>query len=511
MADYYKILTGAIAQQGIEDSGARQALYDRVRKVLESQLAGLDQEKSAPIAEQHRKTLDDAIAKIEAVSVDIVSGATPKIEPTLPEQKAEDRPIPPSVAVPESTNDASDDAPSDTAKDSTPETSSPSQAGAYVAPPQSMRTVEPNIPVAGSDRATPAGGYLRPPTTSERVAAESKTRRHGARNFFVGLILLLAILAGLGFWQRDNLDAYAGPVFRAVGEYTTMASNKIGELTGLWGITAAPSADGEDTATGDPDTVLPPVEVATPQSLAEESGEDGVGAPADDAPVQVASAPPETPAVEPPEVTIVEPSQPAPPTATETLPATTVVESQTPPAPAAPSRPDAFLLIEGNASEGQQDDRVRGTASWSLGESDEVMRIEAQMTNPGSSLVIEIAKNEDSALPATHTVTYTYTPSESQPDGPITNFPSLMTRVDDTSASVPLRGVGALILPNQYLMGLSDKPEDREFNLQLLENAKWIVVPVVFETGRRGLFLIEFGEEGREVYAAARAAWGDAN
>ncbi len=530
MADYYKILTGAIAQQGIEDADARQALYDRVRKVLESQLAGLDPDKSAPIADQHRKTLDDAIAKIEAASVDIVSNAAPEIEPALPVQKAEDRPIPPGAAAPGLTdvdsngsgevasNGTGEDTPAIAAKTGAPETSPPSQAGAYVAPPQRAPSAEPRMPVAGSDRATPSGGYLRPPTSGERVAAESKAKRSGARNFFIGLFVLLAVLAGVGYWQRDNLDAYAGPVIRVVGEYTSIASNRIGELTGLWGA-AAPSADGGNTAgdeLGSSDTILPPVVDATPQSLAGEGGEDDFVAPANDASVQVASAPPETPNAETPEVTVVEPSQPVPPAtpATPARSATTVAENPTPaPAPAAtpaPPQSSAFLLIEGNAAEGQQDDRIAGRANWSFAETG-ALRVEAQMAAPGSRLVIEITKNEDSDLPATHTVTYTYTPPETQPDGPITDFPSLMTRLDDTSPSVPLRGVGALILPNQYLMGLSDKPEDREYNLQLLETAKWIVVPVMFETGRRGLFLIEFGETGREVYAAAKAAWGDVN
>ncbi len=523
MADYYKILTGAIAQQGIEDADARRALYDRVRKVLESQLAGLDPDKSAPIADQHRKTLDDAIAKIEAASVDIVSGAAPKIEPTLPVQKSEDRPIPPSVVVPETIKDAGEApdeaAPSEAANNGAPETSPSPQAGAYVAPPQRASSVNPRIPVAASTGSTPNGGYLRPPKSGERVANGPTEKRSGARNIFVVFILLLAILAGVGYWQRDNLDAYAGPVIRVVGEYSTMASDKIGELTGLWGMSTAPSADSENVAGVDSDSsdsMLPPVDEATPQTVAGEGGDNDSNAPVNDAPVQVASAPPETPepeapAVESPGVTVVEPSQPVPPTTIETPPTTTVVQSQTPPPAASPAPPDAFLLIEGNAAEGQQDDRVAGRVSWSLAGNDNILRFDAQMSGPESSLAIEIAKNEDSGLPASHTVTYTYTPPEAQPDGPVTNFPSLMTRVDDTSASVPLRGVGALILPNQYLMGLSDTPEDREYNLQLLENAKWIVVPVVFETGRRGLFLIEFGETGREMYATAKAAWGDAN
>ncbi len=508
MADYYKILTGAIAQQGIEDAGARQALYDRVRKVLESQLAGLDQDKSAPIAEQHRKTLDDAIAKIEAASVDIVSGEAPKIEPTLPDQKAEDRPIPPSVAEPGLDKDTAGDAPSDTAKDDAPETSSqPPKVEAYVAPPQRTPSVEPRGPVAGSDRETPAGGYLRPPTSGERTAAESKAKRSGARNFFVVLFLLLAILAGVGYWQRDNVGAFAGPVFRAVGEYAWMASNKIGELTGMWEPPGGASGDGENMASETTDStgaMLPAQDEPASQAPAGDNSENAEEPAANDTPVQVASAPPEAPAVATPEVTIVEPLLPVPPE-------TSVAETQTPPPAAVPVQPDAFLLIEGNAAEGQQDDRVRGRATWSLTEAGGILRIEAQMEDPGSRLVIEMARNEDSGLPATHTVTYTYTPPEVQPDGPITNFPSLMTRVDDTSASVPLRGVGALILPNQYLMGLSDKPEDREYNLQLLDTANWIVVPVVFETGRRGLFLIEFGETGRAVYIAARAGWRDHN
>ena len=509
MADYYKILTGAIEQQGLKDSTARQALYDRVRKVLDTQLAGMDSAKSAPIGEQHRKTLDEAIAKIEAASVDIVSDGALKIEPSPTVQKPEDRPLPPSGAKADSSDHFAnaESAPPNT--DAKPVTN-PQPSAAYVAPSQRASSTTPSMPRAGSNIASRSDASLKPPTTGEHMAVETKAKRNGVRIFFMVLVVFLAGIAGLGYWQRDNLDSYAGPVINVVGEYTTLAKNKIGEITGLWETTASLSTDDDNQVDGQDNGEASPPE---PDVAAQSSEIDGVSAPPNDVPVHVSSAPTEPIAVEPPSVTVVEPSEPVAPTAdpAEGSPPTTIVENQAAPVAVGPAQPSAFLLVEGNADEGQPDDRYRGSANWSLAGNGTMLRIEAKVLDPESKLVIDLAKNDDSDLPATHTVTYNYTPAEAQPDGPIVNFPSLMTRVDDTSASVPLRGVGALILPNQYLMGLSDKPEDREYNTELLENAKWIVVPIVFQNNRRGLFLIEFGESGREAYAAVQSAWGEAD
>lgn len=531
MADYFKILTGAIAQQGIDDPAAREALYARVRKVLETQLEGLDPEKTGPIADQHRKTLDEAIAKIEAEAGDAVLAASdpapvepPAANEPVPEPKAE-APLVSSddvskepVATPETSTPAAPSTGNDVTPPSLPTPSAPTaipSAGAYVAPP-----MRPASATAAAPQSRPSQkemtSQLRSPNASERMGEEPK--RSGWRMFSLILVLLVAGIAVLGYWQRDKVEPYAGPLMQVVGDYAAAAKDSIGTMTGLWEPTMSSSAEepvaDEDAIEAEPEAT--PVPEADAQDQPQ----------SDDAPEIVATSEPETPVQDSAPVTS------APVTsAPETSAPVTSVQSpvDTPsggeedvvvapaqlapvepePVASGPTRPQAFFLIEGNAEAGQEDERLEGSTNWLLVGSGGTLRIEAEMAGTGARLLIDIAKNDDADLPASHTVTYNYTPRETEPDGSIVSFPAFMARIDDTSQSVPLRGAGAPILPNQYLMGLSDKPDDVIFNRNLLKNARWFVIPVVFENERRGLFVLEKGEIGKDAMASAMAAWGE--
>jgi len=168
----------------------------------------------------------------------------------------------------------------------------------------------------------------------------------------------------------------------------------------------------------------------------------------------------------------------------------------------------AFFLMEKSNGGSGPDERYNGGAKWQFDAASNTLRIETFYGGTNSELNIEIKPNTDDSLPATHTVTYEYTPLGEAPDGPIVNFPALMLREDAGSQGKPLKGAGALIVPNKYLLGLSDKAEDLAHNLELMEKGQWVVVPAIFETGnRRALFVIEKGPAGTRAMEAAFTAW----
>jgi hypothetical protein len=172
----------------------------------------------------------------------------------------------------------------------------------------------------------------------------------------------------------------------------------------------------------------------------------------------------------------------------------------------------AFFLIENNNGGSDPDNRHTGAAKWLFNASTKTLRIETFFPSRNSELSIDIVANSDANFPASHTVTYQHTATGENPDGPIINFPAMMVRADAGSEGKPLKGAGALIVPDKYILGLSETPENVALNLNLIDKGKWLVVPVVFEVNnRRALFVIEKGPQGERAFAAALAAWGQSD
>jgi hypothetical protein len=105
MADYYPLLTRAIATLPDQDSATRQAIYRRAREALERQLRGL--EPSLGEAEILKETLalEDVIRRIEADFAEI----PPKVADE-PEPQAENPPSPPVNEPTPPTESAAEDA-----------------------------------------------------------------------------------------------------------------------------------------------------------------------------------------------------------------------------------------------------------------------------------------------------------------------------------------------------------------------------------------------------------------
>lgn len=217
----------------------------------------------------------------------------------------------------------------------------------------------------------------------------------------------------------------------------------------------------------------------------------------------------------------------------------TITESPTPAgAPSAPSRqaqaepaatPDkdkaggsaatlaserAYLIIE-QTPQGDKEERSAGTALWSLGGSggDTSVAIAVSIPDRSSELSVVIRANADQSLPASHTIDLVHhAPSNGEgSDGLITAVPGIMVRLKNGDRSIPLRGAGALVVPGQYLLGLSGAPLERKQNMSLLKSAEWLVIPAQFESKRKSVFVIEMGASGRAAMDKAFAAWEAAN
>jgi hypothetical protein len=119
-----------------------------------------------------------------------------------------------------------------------------------------------------------------------------------------------------------------------------------------------------------------------------------------------------------------------------------------------------------------------------------------------------LRRNDDKALPASHTVEVMFTLPADFPHGGITNIPGVLMKQSESTRGVPLAGLAVKVTTNFFLIGLSSVEADRARNIQLLKERAWFDIPVVYNDGRRAIIAIEKGTPGDRAFARAFEAWG---
>jgi hypothetical protein len=117
-----------------------------------------------------------------------------------------------------------------------------------------------------------------------------------------------------------------------------------------------------------------------------------------------------------------------------------------------------------------------------------------------------LRRNDDKALPASHTVEVNFKLPPDFPHGGITNIPGVLMKQSESTRGVPLAGVTVKVTTNFFLIGLSSADQMR--NTQLLKERGWFDIPVVYNDGRRAIITIEKGTPGDRAFARAFEAWG---
>ncbi len=486
MADYYRILSGAIEAQNISGEADRKALFIRARTALEAQFTSMDQELAANLIKSHQQDFDDAIAKInEELSAALEEADAAPNVPVVESSEAQF--VTPPVLPPHSPTPS----PTPRTPNATP------QASAYVAPPNRVMAK----PGVAPELSTPAIQS----NTGNKTRDERK--RSPAAVLFAILFVLVASGTAFGLWKRDLVSNY---------------TDQLGEMTGLWNKMQPPIAPQD--AQSEPIENLENVDGADepPAPVTIESSDipppDEVAALPEQQPVQnpVSNSPPGDESAPIPNETSDEvvsggnsAPAPQPPSDAETTAQTTAQTAGQTEATNPIELPlRAFFLIEKSSGGSNPDDRFSGAAKWRFDADTKILHIETFFPQRNSELNIEIVANSDASFPASHTVTYQHKSLSEKPDGAIINFPALMVREDAGSEGKPLKGAGAMIVPDKYILGLSEVPDNIVFNLSLIDKAKWLVVPVVFDiNNRRALFVIEKGPQGARAFATALGAW----
>jgi hypothetical protein len=181
--------------------------------------------------------------------------------------------------------------------------------------------------------------------------------------------------------------------------------------------------------------------------------------------------------------------------------------------PADGTRSRAVLYDEDPSSPAGQ--QYPGSVTWRTeivkadGKPDEVSaRAEIDVPSRGLRMTMSMARNLDSALPASHVIELTFDLAADFAGGGITSVPGMLMKSSEQARGTPLAGLTVKVTRGSFLVGLSNVALECDRNLKLLLERSWIDIPIVYDNKRRAILAIEKGESGDKVFETAFAAWG---
>ena len=187
-------------------------------------------------------------------------------------------------------------------------------------------------------------------------------------------------------------------------------------------------------------------------------------------------------------------------------------------AQAAPSAQHVVFYEEDpNGNNGSK--RYEGTVTWSL------ENLENNATGPGQPMdkairgdivipernitaTFTIRRNKDNDLPASHTASVAFTLPPDFSHGGIQEIRALMMKQSESTPGVALAGLSVKVTTGIFLVGLSASEGEVQRNIQMLKERDWFDIAILYNDNRRAIMAVEKGSQGDRVFADAFAAWG---
>lgn len=121
---------------------------------------------------------------------------------------------------------------------------------------------------------------------------------------------------------------------------------------------------------------------------------------------------------------------------------------------------------------------------------------------------LTIRRNNDTSLPASHTVEMTFQLPPDFSGGGVSNVPGVLMKSNEQTRGTPLAGLAVKVTDNFFLIGLSNVDADRSRNVQLLKERSWFDIPLVYTNQRRAIIAVEKGAPGERAFTEAFNVWG---
>jgi hypothetical protein len=208
MADYYPLISRAVGGLDKNSGEHRRALYDRARTALVNQLRGVEPPLDETDITRERLALEEAIRKVEAEAAK--RSRTENLDSELAEPSLRDRGLRDfreTVAEARGLGGAAAEA--KRAAYATQEAIPGEPAPHYFEPPTAGEHLQVTDPALVEEVAR-ASGYAPPPPPPSAIYDDEDAYTRPARSYrrvikFLVLLLVLAGIAGVAYWQRDAI------------------------------------------------------------------------------------------------------------------------------------------------------------------------------------------------------------------------------------------------------------------------------------------------------------------
>jgi hypothetical protein len=465
MAEYYPLLAKAVAGLPNSTPETRRAVYERARKALLTQLQNL--QPPVPEADVAREThaLDMAVARLETelAAPNGLAAKAPPVEsqlratravPNLGETKTRVLPRAPTLA-PRPNGAAS--AGMGLAKDRAGEAKvrAPDLKDADAGAGPADHAVEPRM---RPDLMRPEA--VRPHAPQPEIDDAPQRRRLWI--VIAVVVIIVGSVAAAAWKLRDRPEDFAA--FKSAAQsQTDQGAGKIVERVG-----GAPSPQAQ-----------PPQQAATK-------------------PAAAAATPAPAPA-------------PAP---AQTQTATNATVQKTPDTGSnVPVAYRAALLVEAPEEPNKIKTYV-GTVIWQVENvsSDSgqppgtAVRADVDIPEDKLKTSLEIQKNTDASLSASHTITIVFTIAPDTPTGGIKQISLPQLRSEDSPSGAALQGSLVPIMDNSFLIGLN-RGDAETTNINLIKQREWFDIPILLANGRVAKLTFEKNASGNRAIEDALASW----
>jgi hypothetical protein len=508
MADFVEVLKKTIDGLGDTTPQVRARVYEKARLTVAAKLAAINPPPSAAVVDRQKKSLEDAIAEVEA------QYAPPAASEPEPVDELEDvfaalddsKPV---EAVPATTAGSSFEVKPVTAAPVEEPDTMPSAMSAV-----EVREAEPR-PIFRDPDAEDAADE------DEEEDFQPPPRRRGIGGIVAALIAL-ALLGGGGYAAWLNKDQLSDML--DLDKLRALASKPAQEAT------PQPEKPQSETAAVTPKAAPAesPEAPAQPEKFTQRLNTDGTevdegpgsgaGTIGEGTSVAAVTQPPEQALPAPVPSVPAAPAAPADSGAAGSTPAPEAPAVQ--PALGAPAAQPAVAVGQKAIFYEERTNNAQGSADtgsivWSVvqespgGDLPPEPAIRAEATIPGKDLQLRmtIRRNADPTLPASHIIEMIFLTPEGFEGGGIENILRVSLKDSEQAAGSALLGIPAKIADGFFLVALNESKPEMDANLNLLSKQQWIDVPLVYKSGRRALITMEKGIPGDKVFEEAMKAW----
>ena len=474
MADFYPVLSRAIARLTQQTPEARRAIYDRAAQVLIAQLRSVVPPMSEADISRQRMQLDDVIARIEREQQPLQDIEPETFPETLPGMAPDIVP----GAVSGTAGEAVRDQPEPEPESTTHAVGAGGTAEAEAIPSDKMKA---------GDLAAQAGPAAIKPEAIP-VSARPVMKPPGEQTAYIrvgvgrpGFDTAEGVAQPDAITQPDRprLDISAVAPKRSGGMRKAIVAS--GVLLGVAAIAAMAYYVNRDNLSQQPAVQAQPSRPTPPPDGAKITARAGADSPQVPAPIQPQAGPVPGGAGQRPDIAIaqravlyVEPTDPSQPPRAIVGRVTWRVEAQ-------------------NAGQGQQLETV--------------IRADIEIAESGLNLVFTIRRNTDAAFPASHILGMRFQRVTDDGNGAVKEAGVPQFKTEENERGAPLSAITSILGENLFVSALSRVPIEVERNVELMRTRNWVDIPVRFASGKRGIIAFEKGLSGDQRIAEGFRSW----